>query len=35
MTPAATQALEFAITVGGVFAVFLGFVVGLLWIWNH
>lgn len=35
MTVAASQLLEFTITVGGVFAVFFGFVFGLLWIWNH
>ena len=35
MTFAATQALEFMITVGGVFALLIGFVFGLLWIWNR
>jgi hypothetical protein len=35
MTPAAIQGLELLITVGGVFALFLGTVFGLLWIWNH
>jgi hypothetical protein len=35
MTIAASQAFEFVITVGGVFALLIGFVVGLLWIWNR
>ena len=35
MTLAASQLLEFVITVGGVFALLIGFVFGLLWIWNH
>jgi hypothetical protein len=35
MSTAAAQLLELVITVGGVFAVFLGFTFGLLWIWNH
>jgi hypothetical protein len=35
MTFAASQALEFVITVGGVFALMIGLVAGLLWIWNN
>jgi hypothetical protein len=34
MHPATAQLLELTVTVGGVLAVFLGFVFGLLWIWN-
>ena len=35
MTPAVMQTLEFLITVGGVFALFIGLVAAMLWIWNH
>jgi len=35
MTFAVVQALEFVITVGGVFALMIGIVAGLLWMWNH
>jgi hypothetical protein len=35
MTFAASQALEFVLTVGSVFALLVGVVSGLLWIWNH
>ena len=35
MTAGVIQGLELAITVGGVFALFLGVVFGALWIWNH
>ena len=35
MTFAVMQMLELVITVGGVFARFLGLAFGLLWMWNH
>ena len=35
MTLAVIEGLELAVTVGGVFALFLGVVLGALWIWNH
>jgi hypothetical protein len=35
MTLAVIPWLEFLVTVGGVFALFLGLAFGLLWIWNH
>ena len=34
MTTAVVPMLEVVITVGGVLAVFFGFTLGLLWIWN-
>ena len=34
-TPAVIRGLELIVTVGGVFALFLGLTLGMLWIWNH
>ncbi len=34
-TPAVIPGLELFVTVGGVFALFLGLTLGVLWIWNH
>jgi hypothetical protein len=35
MTYGVIEGLELALTVGGVFALFLGVVFGALWIWKH